>query len=68
MLMKRNIYTVEALKSKSLWTKQKFFWRVKAANGQIILTSEMYVNKEFVIQTSKRFAILLNCEWENLIV
>jgi len=51
-----NKYKVECLKSKK-WLKQRYYWRVKTnSNGKILLKSEMYVHKSFVISIAKRFA------------
>jgi len=58
-------YTVEIKTSKKLFGKQKYYWRVKAINGQILLTSEMYVNKNFVVDLTKRFAADLDAAWKS---
>ena len=58
-------YTVEVKKSKRPFRKAKYYWRVKAINGQILLTSEMYVNKNFVIDITKRFAADLDASWKS---
>jgi len=44
-LQKRRVmYTIEILKTSG---NQPYHWRVKASNGQILLTSEKYVDNPF---------------------
>jgi len=47
---KPSMYTFEILKTSG---KQPYYWRVKASNGQIILTSEKYVNSP--VKTMQKF-------------
>ena len=52
------IYTVEVYKSKTVWQwwKQRFYWLVRHENGNILLTSEMYHNKQDCFDVARRFA------------
>jgi len=47
------MYTVQLMKSKSK-SAQKFYWRVIAKSGQILLTSERYLRRPMAI--AKKFA------------
>lgn len=58
-------YSVEVKVSKKIWRNAKYYWIVKASNGQTLLTSEMYVNGNFVIDITKRFARDLDASWKS---
>lgn len=47
---------IEVCQSTSRWPSrraQKWFWRVKAANGQTLLTSDMYTNYSDVVSIAE---------------
>jgi hypothetical protein len=50
-------YEVQTLTSRTLFLRQRFWWRIVCTNNsQVILTSEMYVRREFRDQIARRFA------------
>jgi uncharacterized protein YegP (UPF0339 family) len=64
------MYTVEVYKSKKVWQwwKQRFYWVVRHENGQLLLTSEMYHNKQDCLEVAGRFARICKCEYHSQII
>ena len=61
-------YTVEVWKSKTVrqWWRERFYWIVRHENGNVLLTSEMYHNRQDCIDVAHRFARHCKCEYESV--